>query len=199
MAFALAFALVTPSAFAQTKPNPAKAAELFKSSAEAYRQGNFKGTVDLLKEAYALDPQPVMLYNLGRAYEGLGDVDAAMDAYKRYLQADPKAPDRPSIEQRIATLQRTKDERSSLEKQRDEERKKAEENARLAAEEQKRAEEERKRAEEERKKKHQRSIGPYIVGGLGAAGLVPAAGRRERGREQDRQEPRGGAHLWGVS
>lgn len=162
--------LVAPAAYADTKPNPAKAAELFRSSAEAYRQGNFKGTVDLLKEAYALDPQPVMLYNLGRAYEGLGDINAAMDAYKRYLAADPKAPDRPSIEQRIATLQRTKDERQALEKQRDEERLKAEESARLAAEEQRRADEEHKRAEE--KKVHHRSVVPYIVAGVGAAGLV---------------------------
>ena len=147
------------NAHAQGKPAATaqnRAAELFKASLEAYRQGDFKQTVALLNEAYALDPQPVIPYNLGRAYEGLGDVDAAIDAYERYLKADPKAPDRLSIEQRIVTLQR----------QRDEEKRRAE----AAAVEQRRAEERAKQPHDEPPRS--RSIGPYIVAGVGAAGLV---------------------------
>ena len=144
----------------------ATAAELFKASAETYRQGDFKGTVTLLSQAYALDPQPVVLYNLGRAHEGLGDLDAAIDAYDRYLKADPKAPDRASIEQRVATLQRQRDERRALEKQRDDER----EQAKAAAEEQRRALERAKQRPEVAPRS--RSVGPYVVAGLGAAGLI---------------------------
>lgn len=157
-------ALPASSASAQ-----AHAGELFKTSAEAYRQGDFKRTVDLLNEAFTLDPQPVILYNLGRAYEGLGDLDLAIDAYTRYLAADPKASDRKSLEQRVATLQRQRDEKKGLEKQRDDERQRAE----LAAEEQKRAEQ---RAAQPRTRTptstRTRSVGPYIVGGVGLAGLA---------------------------
>ena len=162
-------AVSASSACAQSKPPAtaqARAADLFKASGEAYRQGNFKQTVALLNEAYALDPQAVILYNLGRAYEGLGDGDAAIDAYHRYLEADPKAPDRASLEQRVATLERQRDEKKALEKQRDEERKRAETAA-----------EERRRAEERANQRHDepprsRSVVPYIVAGVGAAGLV---------------------------
>jgi tetratricopeptide (TPR) repeat protein len=174
--YLMLLALMVPAPARADGPTPAartRAAELFKNGAEAYRKGNFQGTVNLLKEAYALDPQPVILYNLGRAYEGLGDGDAAMDAYRRYLEADPKAPDRPSIEQRLATLQRSKDEKAALEKQRDEERRKAEESARVAAEEQRRADEEHRRAQE--KQRHKRSLVPYVVAGVGVAGLGAGA------------------------
>ncbi|MDB5216850.1 MAG: hypothetical protein JWO86_4777 [Myxococcaceae bacterium] len=155
-------------AHADAKPATAqaRAADLFKSSVEAYRQGDFKRTVTLLTDAYALDPQPVILYNLGRAYEGLGDGDAAIDAYDRYLKADPKAPDRASIEQRVATLQRQRDEKKNLETQRDQEKKRAE----VAAEEQRRAEERAKQRPEEPPRS--RSVAPYIVAGVGAAGLI---------------------------
>jgi tetratricopeptide (TPR) repeat protein len=150
----------------------ARAAELFKSSADAYRDGNFQRTADLLKEAYGLDPQPVLLYNLGRAYEGLGDVDAAIATYEKYLAADPKTRDRGAIEQRLTTLRRQRDEKGTLEKQRDEERRRAEETAKAAAEEQER---QRQREAKRDKEPRRRSVGPYIVGGVGVAGLAAGA------------------------
>jgi tetratricopeptide (TPR) repeat protein len=157
---------------ADTKPaatTTARAADLFKASVEAYRGGDFERTVALLNEAYTLDPQPVILYNLGRAYEGLGNGEAAIDAYDRYLKADPKATDRASIEQRVATLQRQRDEKKNLESQRDQERLRAQ----VAAEEQRRAEARAKQRTQEAPRS--RSVAPYIVAGLGAAGLVAGA------------------------
>lgn len=107
-----------------TRPAPsaadkARAADLFKKSADAYRQGDFKRAIDLLDEAYALDPQPVLTYNRARAAEGLGNVDAAIAGYEKFLADEPKAPDRGAIEQRVATLKRQRDERAALERDRD--------------------------------------------------------------------------------
>ncbi|CAN5872032.1 hypothetical protein BH11MYX4_BH11MYX4_67910 [soil metagenome] len=151
----------TSAATAAQAPQ-ARAAELFNTSAEAYRRGDFQRAVTLLLEARSLDPQPVLLYNLGRAYEGLGNIDAAIDAFTRYLDEDPRAADRGAIEQRIGTLKRQRDERVALEKQRDAERARADE----------------EKAARERSRQATiapppaRSIGPYVLGGVGLAGVA---------------------------
>jgi hypothetical protein len=62
----------------------------------------------------------VLLYNLARAYEGLGDSAHAVDAYATYLTEAPAAPDRGAIEERIRTLRREIAEREKLEHQRQE-------------------------------------------------------------------------------
>src|SRR4051794_14721586 len=50
----------------------ARALDLFEQSAKAYREGRFQDAVDRLLEARSLKSEPVLLYNLGRAYEALG-------------------------------------------------------------------------------------------------------------------------------
>jgi tetratricopeptide (TPR) repeat protein len=165
----LAVATSATPAHAQGKTAPAaaqtpqaRAADLFNKGAEAYRRGEFQQAVTLMQEAYSLDPQPVLLYNLARAHEGLGSIDAAIDTFTRYLEADPKAPDRGAIEQRIGTLKRQREERRALEKQRDAERTRADEE---------KAERERKQAEKPAEVR-KRSVLPYVVGGVGVAGLA---------------------------
>jgi anti-sigma factor RsiW len=118
----------------------------------------------LLLEAYALQPEPVILFNLARAYEGLGDLQKAIEAYGRYLDRDPSASDRKSIEQRIATLKKQVDDVAALEKQRDEERARAIEARRAAADAERRAE-----LEEQRKRRP--SAVPWVVAGVGVLGV----------------------------
>lgn len=81
-----------------------RAIALFVESEAAYRTGRFRQAVELLEQSYALVAEPVLLYNLARAYEALGDGPGAIDAYERYLSADPDVADRESIEQRVAAL-----------------------------------------------------------------------------------------------
>lgn len=152
------------AAYAQDKPaSPkAQAAALYQESVVSYRKGDFATTVDLLKRAYALDPEPVLLYNLARAYEGLGDIDAAIDTYTKYLAADPQAKDRGAIEQRLTTLRRERDERIALQKQNETERARAEEARRQAA---------AKKNEPPPPAPKSRSAAPYLVGGVGVAGI----------------------------
>ncbi|HSO40493.1 MAG TPA: hypothetical protein VLT33_48535 [Labilithrix sp.] len=82
----------------------ARALDLFEQSAKAYREGRFQDAIDLLLEARRVKAEPVLLYNIGRAYEALGSSTQAADAYATYLLEEPRAPDRRAIEIRIETL-----------------------------------------------------------------------------------------------
>ena len=87
-----------------------RALDLFEQSAVAYREGRFQAAIDLLLEARRTKPEPVLLYNLGRAYEASGAQQQAADAYARYLAEEPRAGDRRAIEGRIVTLRAQVDE-----------------------------------------------------------------------------------------
>lgn len=60
----------------------------------------------MLLEARSLTREPILLYNLGRAYEGLGELERALAAYEEYLQEAPRAPDRETTERRVEALKR---------------------------------------------------------------------------------------------
>ncbi len=85
-------------------PERRRALELFEESAKAYREGRFQDAVDKLLEARRLKNEPVLLYNLARAYEALGKPQEAADAYQGYLHEEPNAPDRKALEAKIVTL-----------------------------------------------------------------------------------------------
>jgi len=103
---ALGLLVLIPAAQAQeTSPEDReRALDLFQESAQHYEEGRFGVAAELLREAYALHPEPVLLYNLGRALDGLGDAESAVEAYHNYLAAAPEAEDRPVVEERISIL-----------------------------------------------------------------------------------------------
>src|SRR4051812_43899224 len=84
--------------------NKAKALALFDESDQAYKAGEFEKSADLLRQAYALYPEPILLYNLARALEGLGDTKGALEQYERYLADAKDVKDRGAIERRVATM-----------------------------------------------------------------------------------------------
>lgn len=158
-----------PAASATNSANTGKtrAAELYKQSADAYLHGDFVQAIKLLDEAYALDPQPVLVYNQARAHEGLGHVDEAIALYEKYLSEEPTSPDRGAIEQRLSTLRKQKEEKQRLEK----------EKADVEAKREQQELQQRDLAKREQEVKaspepHKRSPLPYVVAGVGAAGLV---------------------------
>lgn len=102
---AVLFSASSATAQGKGKKDPkTEALELFEQSADLYRQGKFDEAASLLERAYSLHEEPVLLYNLGRAYEGLGQNEKAIDAYTKYLEKAPKAKDRGALERRIETL-----------------------------------------------------------------------------------------------
>jgi tetratricopeptide (TPR) repeat protein len=112
------------SACAQAAPpsqaDQARALELFEQGRAAYREGRFSDSVSLLREAYALVPEPVLLYNLARAHEGLGEFPEAVDAYERYLATAKDIADRGAIERKLVSLRRELEDRERLARERDE-------------------------------------------------------------------------------
>jgi tetratricopeptide (TPR) repeat protein len=99
--FALLYA---GSASAQDRRAHARALALFDQSELAYQERRYEAAAQLLEEAYSIEPEPLLLYNLGRAYEALEDVDRARSAYERYLATDIDEEARAEVRARIAAL-----------------------------------------------------------------------------------------------
>jgi tetratricopeptide (TPR) repeat protein len=139
-----------------------RAVSLFQRSEDSYKAGRFDESIALLREAYALKPEPVLLFNLGRCYEAKDDLPDAIDAYGRYLARAPDK-DRPAVERRLTTLRRQLVDREALEaRHQDELRRLA--NAQLV---------ERARLSEARR--GATLLLPKVIVGTGGAGLVAGA------------------------
>lgn len=113
-ALALASALIVallPGEARAGKAEDAKAAKLFEQAEVEYQAGHFQGAIDLLLEAQELAPDPVLHYNLARAWEGLGDLDHAIASYRAYVEGDPGSKDRGAVEARLKTLEQQRAER----------------------------------------------------------------------------------------
>lgn len=146
-----------------SKADANKAVELFEGSVAAYRAGDFAKAVLLLKQAYALKPAPVLVYNLARAYEGLGQLEEATLAYKEYLAKEPKPQDKGAIERRIATLEAQLAERERLRRENEESSRKPKAVVESAA---------APATEDETAAPAKRSAIPWIVAGVGGAVLL---------------------------
>ena len=79
--------------------------ELVQQAQEARRQGQYLKAANLLREAYALSPEAVLLNNIGKMYEEAGQYRKAFDTYKEVAD-DPNADDalRLKDEQRMNNL-----------------------------------------------------------------------------------------------
>lgn len=117
LATVLLSALGAATAQAQSDDDRQRSLRLFEESAEHYNEGRFTVAAELLQEAYELYPEPILLYNLGRALEGAGDPQAALEAYERYLQEDPQSDKRGAVQARIETLRDQVEERNALEEE----------------------------------------------------------------------------------
>jgi tetratricopeptide (TPR) repeat protein len=58
------------------------------------------------EKAYAARSDPTFIYNMAQAYRRKGDAKRALELYKNYLIKAPRSPQRPEVEERIATLQK---------------------------------------------------------------------------------------------
>lgn len=146
-----------------------RAARLFEEGATSYRAGRFDAAIRLFKEAHRLSNEPVLLFNLAKAYEGKGALAEAVSAYRRYLSDEKNLSDRGAIEARIETLVAHLEARAVLERRAEEERLRAE------------------RAERERGASSGPSPAPWIVAGVGVAGIAvgSAFAATALGKEED--------------
>src|SRR5262249_40641961 len=57
------------------------------------------------EEAYRLFQRPEFLYNIGKAYDGVGDHARAILAYRRFVAQAPQSRDRAQVQTRITALE----------------------------------------------------------------------------------------------
>jgi tetratricopeptide (TPR) repeat protein len=180
--------LFASTAFAAPKgKNHDRAVRLVVQSQGHYEAGRFREAIQLLEEAYGLEQSPTILSNLARAYEGVGDVEHALDAYQKYIATEPKASDRGAVEKRIETLKQQIAERERLERERDDEARRAAA-AREATEREKAKQKNAPRPSERR----QPSVIPWIVTGVGVAVIGGGVflGLRSRARHDEAVDER---------
>jgi tetratricopeptide (TPR) repeat protein len=162
-------ALLAFAPLAHAQPTDARA--LSEQAKTAFDRGDFADAAKLLEEAYRLKPWPVLLYNLGRAYQQAGNKARAVDAYERYLVAQPDARDAGAVRESIRQLNEQIARDRELEKQATTERERA--SAEAAAKQRALEDAERaRRAASEAGAHHKPSPVPWIIGGIGVAGLA---------------------------
>lgn len=86
-------ATVPATANARSRSTEVEVERMAADALNAYKGADYHRAVELLTRAYEIRQVPALLYNLGKAYDKLGDEEHAADAYRRYTQssgAEPK-------------------------------------------------------------------------------------------------------------
>jgi tetratricopeptide (TPR) repeat protein len=81
------------------------ARDAFNRGRAAYETGDYQVAYDKFKESFQLSHEPALLYNVASALQGLKRPHEAAEALRSFLRLQPNDPDKPKIEQRIATLE----------------------------------------------------------------------------------------------
>ena len=105
---------------------PASADESFESlteqASQKFRDKDYEAAIALFERAYALNPEPNILFNIGRIYEEAGKLDDAIIYYEKFI-ADPQV----DLESKQKALRRRDLAREIVEiRKKDEERRRAE-------------------------------------------------------------------------
>ncbi len=92
-------------AVAAKKPNPTAAGRMHaKKAGQLAAAGKCKAAVPLFTRAYGLLKDPAILFNRAECLRKLGLNQKALADYEKFLADLPNAPNRSSVEQRIAAL-----------------------------------------------------------------------------------------------
>jgi tetratricopeptide (TPR) repeat protein len=85
----------------------------FDRGEKLFALGKFDEALDQYQKAYDAKPIPDFLFNIGQCHRNLGDYDAAIFSFKKYLQLEPQASDREKVESLIDELEKKKAEAES--------------------------------------------------------------------------------------
>jgi tetratricopeptide (TPR) repeat protein len=69
-----------------------------------YNLGHFAEAIVQFEKAYEQDRAPILLFNIAQAHRQSGNPERALFFYRRYLEGDPHAANRPDVEKRMAEL-----------------------------------------------------------------------------------------------
>lgn len=102
-----------PEAHAEAKPDlgepeavaKERARSLFDKGVTAYREARYYDAVDIFLETNRLYPDPKLSFNVGKAYEGLGNQPGALRYYREYLRRLPDATDAREVDSHVRQLE----------------------------------------------------------------------------------------------
>src|SRR5437016_5254185 len=101
MKVAVVLLLLGPVAHAETPVESMTLSERTRQARVAYQRGrslfvldDFAGAAAAFEEGYRFQPLPALLYNAAQAHDLAGNSARALELYRRYLFADPKAPEK---------------------------------------------------------------------------------------------------------
>src|SRR6185369_1203551 len=78
----------------------------FQTGELLFDRGDFLEAAKQFERAYAEDPLPAFLYNIGTAYDSAGDRKHAIEAYRKYIAGMPNVQDLGATRARLAVLER---------------------------------------------------------------------------------------------
>lgn len=82
-----------------------RAREHFRSGMRAFDERRFRDAIVEFRRASELVPSADLTFNIARAEEELGELDAAIESYRRYLRDRVDPPDREAVEEHIRQLE----------------------------------------------------------------------------------------------
>jgi tetratricopeptide (TPR) repeat protein len=100
---------------ADAKPKPKNKGELkahMERAAKAHKDGNYDVALDELQAAYALDPQPKLLFAIAQVHVKLDNCDTAIDYYEKFLAAEKDKSKQSVVRQAIDACNKKLDEKS---------------------------------------------------------------------------------------
>lgn len=94
------------AAIAQPPEQTERARQAFGAAQKLYQASRFAEALQRFEEAQALKPHPVIIFNIARCHELLGNFAQALEAYREYLRLSPGATDRAAVRASIAKLEK---------------------------------------------------------------------------------------------
>jgi len=103
----LIIVLATGTALAEDKATKL-ARRHYNKGEKLFALGRFEEALDAYEAAFEAKPLPGFLFNIGQCHRNLGDLDAAIFSFKKYLKLSPEADNREAVEQLIDDLEAEK-------------------------------------------------------------------------------------------
>ena len=97
--------LATKVAYAND-PATRAAKRFYDRGEKLFALGKFDQALEEYQKAYDAKPLPDFLFNIGQCYRNLGDYDAAIFSFKKFLKLEPEADNREQVEEYISDLEK---------------------------------------------------------------------------------------------
>jgi tetratricopeptide (TPR) repeat protein len=96
---------------AATSDNGRPGRAYFEMAEAKFNLGRFEEAAVDYQAAYQAEPLPAFLFNIGQCHRNLGNYERAQFYFRRYLELDPRSPNRPDAERLIVEMDRLGGER----------------------------------------------------------------------------------------